>query len=218
AGGSISSRVDPSGSDEPKPKVEATTPAESKKNPGRLDSLEAKPEEKKEDLTPLSPPPSDNKPDSPPNPPAADREPAKKISEAPPAVPAAPVEGAKPGDLPLNLPPLEESTLRKARKPVFGSPTKLTENVLSGIVKSGDTGELVEGVPLRLTNRLRASADRALETDAYGRFAVRLPDGDWDVQVTMPSGRVYTVSRLNVSNGKIVDDQGRNIPSLIITR
>jgi hypothetical protein len=34
----------------------------------------------------------------------------------------------------------------------------------------------------------------------------------------MPSGRVYAVSQITVSNGLITDDIGRDIPSLIITR
>ena len=55
-------------------------------------------------------------------------------------------------------------------------------------------------------------------TDAVGRFAVKVPDGDWTVKVTMPSGRVYAVSQITVSNGAITDDSGRDIPSLVITR
>ena len=47
---------------------------------------------------------------------------------------------------------------------------------------------------------------------------VRLKDGDWTVNVTMPSGRVYPVSRIRVSNGQIMDPQGNRIPSLEITR
>jgi hypothetical protein len=34
----------------------------------------------------------------------------------------------------------------------------------------------------------------------------------------MPSGRVYAVSQLRVSNGQIIDSLGRRIPSLEITR
>jgi len=55
-------------------------------------------------------------------------------------------------------------------------------------------------------------------SDAFGRFAVRLDDGDWTVNVTMPSGRIYPVSRIRVSNGQITDSQGNRIPSLEITR
>ena len=38
------------------------------------------------------------------------------------------------------------------------------------------------------------------------------------VKVTMPSGRVYSVSEITVSNGYITDNIGRDIPSLVITR
>ena len=55
-------------------------------------------------------------------------------------------------------------------------------------------------------------------SDAFGRFAVKVPDGDWVVNVTMPSGRVYPVSEITVSNGLITDTIGRDIPSLVITR
>ena len=55
-------------------------------------------------------------------------------------------------------------------------------------------------------------------TDAFGRFAIRLADGDWTVNVTMPSGRVYEVSQIRVGGGQIIDSQGRRVPSLEITR
>jgi hypothetical protein len=90
--------------------------------------------------------------------------------------------------------------------------------VLEGKVVSGDTRETEEGVQITLTNRLGTYADRVVQSDAYGRYAVRLPDGDWTVRVTMPSGRSYAVSQLSVGGGQIVDDQGRDIPTLVITR
>jgi hypothetical protein len=55
-------------------------------------------------------------------------------------------------------------------------------------------------------------------TDASGRYKVRLPDGDWTVKVTMPSGRIYSLSQLVVSGGQITDDAGRDVPTLIINR
>ena len=71
---------------------------------------------------------------------------------------------------------------------------------------------------ITVTNRLGKTADRLADTDAYGRYAVRLPDGEWTVKVTMPSGRTYAVSQLSVSGGQIIDDQGRDVPTLVITR
>ena len=179
-------------------------------------------------MTPLSAPPAADEPTekekavSPPNPPPAEPAPAvppsKKAAEDLPAVPAPAPAGTNPAVVPLDLPPIGETTYRKAQKPVLGSPGVAFGSVLNGVVKSGSTGELVEGAPITLSSRSGQAANRSLESDAYGRFAVRLADGDWDVIVTMPSGRIYTVSRLTVTNGKIVDDLGRKIPSLIITR
>ncbi len=59
---------------------------------------------------------------------------------------------------------------------------------------------------------------KATTTNAFGRFAVRLTDGDWAVDVTMPSGKVYEVSRIRVSDGVITDSLGHRVPSLEITR
>ncbi len=69
-----------------------------------------------------------------------------------------------------------------------------------------------------ISSRSKAFEDRVALSDAFGRFAVKVPDGDWVVNVTMPSGRVYPVSEITVSNGLITDTIGRDIPSLVITR
>ncbi len=91
-------------------------------------------------------------------------------------------------------------------------------NVLFGRVKTRDTNEPEEGVRVTVSSRTNAYADRVALSDAFGRFAVKVPDGDWTVNVAMPSGRVYAVSQITVSNGLISDDIGRDIPSLVITR
>jgi hypothetical protein len=91
-------------------------------------------------------------------------------------------------------------------------------NVLIGVVQSSASGEPEEGVRLTLTNPSDRRLAKVTSTDAFGRFAVCLADGDWTVNVTMPSGRVYAVSQLRVSNGQITDSLGRRIPSLEITR
>ena len=91
-------------------------------------------------------------------------------------------------------------------------------NVLFGRVKARDTSEPEEGVRVSISNRQNTSERREALTDAFGRFAMRVPDGDWTVSVTMPSGRVYSVSQIIVSNGQITDEIGRDVPSLVITR
>jgi len=91
-------------------------------------------------------------------------------------------------------------------------------NVLVGKVKARDTSEPEEGVRVFVSNRENTSERREALTDALGRFAIRVPDGDWTVSVTMPSGRVYSVSQIIVTNGQITDERGRDVPSLVITR
>ena len=71
---------------------------------------------------------------------------------------------------------------------------------------------------ITVASRVGSFENRVATTDAYGRYAVRLPDGDWTVNVEMPSGRVYPVSQITISGGQIVDNFGRDIPSLTITR
>jgi len=113
------------------------------------------------------------------------------------------------------------TTRSESRKPVYNTTRALpveSRNVLFGRVRERETREPEEGVRVMLTNRTRAFDDRIALTDAFGRFAVRVPDGDWTVKVTMPSGRVYSVSEITVSNGLISDDEGRDVPSLTITR
>jgi hypothetical protein len=85
-------------------------------------------------------------------------------------------------------------------------------------VVSGDTGRPEEGVQVVISNRAGSYVDRVALTDALGRYAFSLPDGDWTVKVAMPSGRVYAVSQLTVSGGQIHDNLGRDIPSLTINR
>ena len=110
---------------------------------------------------------------------------------------------------------------RVSQKPAYTTSRVLRSeyrNVLFGRVKSRDTNEPEEGVRVTLSNRTNTYAERVALTDAFGRFAVKVPDGDWTVNVTMPSGRSYSVSQITVSNGLISDDIGRDIPSLVITR
>jgi hypothetical protein len=81
-----------------------------------------------------------------------------------------------------------------------------------------ENGRPEEGVRITLSSKRSGVGDLVVSTDASGRYGVRLPDGDWTVKITMPSGRVYAVSELVVSQGQINDDLGRPIPSLTITR
>lgn len=126
-------------------------------------------------------------------------------------------------DAPIEIPDGGEGNIkREAYKPVPSQPYIRTAmrrnlNVLQGKVVSGDSAEPEEGVELSFTNRDLNTTKQAV-SDAYGKYAVRLADGDWTVKVTMPSGRVYAVSQLSVRSGQITDELGRDIPSLTITR
>ncbi|MGP0067443.1 MAG: hypothetical protein ACLQGP_28090 [Isosphaeraceae bacterium] len=135
---------------------------------------------------------------------------------------AAPVAPPVPGELepvvPGTNPPGEFRY--QARRPAYS--TRLlrtdTRNVLLGVVQSRSGGQPEEGVRIRVTNGEDQSRDKSTLTDAFGRFAMHLTDGDWTVHVTMPSGRIYPVSEIRVTNGEIVDSLGRRVPSLEITR
>jgi len=172
---------------------------------------------------------------SPPAPQAAEREqstarPAEG-SNAPAPIPApkAPADQSPPPSSPADdglLPAPQDhlgynSSRRESLRPVY-DPARMSDaaarNVLFGRVRERISREPEEGVQVLLSNRTGAFDERTAMTDAFGRFAVRLPDGDWTVKVAMPSGRVYAVSEITVSNGLITDDQGRDVPSLTITR
>jgi len=157
-------------------------------------------------------------------------------TESPPAVPSytvppepkPPAAGAPnqetstaPAPPAITLPPEPGATSfrREVRKPVAPTwPASRISNILEGKVVSSDTRQPEEGVRITLSSRLGSFENRVTTTDAYGHYAVRLPDGDWTVNVEMPSGRVYTVSQITISGGQIVDSYGRGIPSLTITR
>ena len=133
--------------------------------------------------------------------------------------------GPQPADSgPLVLPPEpvseqpEEAVRREARRPVGLSVPRASRNILEGKVVSGEGGQAEENVRVTVSNRAGAFVDRTDTTDAYGRYAIRVPDGDWTVKVSMPSGRVHDVYQLTVSGDQITDDRGEAVASLTITR
>jgi hypothetical protein len=108
---------------------------------------------------------------------------------------------------------------REAGKPIYSTRALRPErqNILIGRVESA-AGEPVSEVPVTVTNRSNSLIHHDGLSNAFGGFAIRLTDGEWTVNVTMPSGRVYPVRSVTVSNGRVVDNQeGREVHSLIIT-
>ena len=225
----------------------ATTPAPRTNTRSRTSPIQSEPAEDDSinsnvpELPPREPAPRSDasgaaagRSDSPPNPPVPARVQPKPAS--PNTSPTSPVTSggverprAPAGPEDLEPAPAGDQTTgsgsggqrRVVQKPVLPASRDVRSqyrNVLFGRVKTRDTNEPEEGVRVTISNRTNAYADRVALTDAFGRFAVKVPDGDWTVNVTMPSGRAYSVSQITVSNGLISDDIGRDIPSLVITR
>jgi len=136
------------------------------------------------------------------------------LNSGTPAPPTSPV----PPEPEATSPPAPTTLRRQAQKPVVPVGRSPVRNILEGKVLSSDTREAEEGVRVIVSSRPGNFVDRVATTDAFGHYAVRLPDGDWTVKVAMPSGRVYPVSQITISGGQITDSYGQDIPSLIITR
>ncbi|MDX2036686.1 MAG: hypothetical protein SFX72_08535 [Isosphaeraceae bacterium] len=145
-----------------------------------------------------------------------------------PATPPVPSEPAAPegSSLPDIPPPLgaPESSRRTSLRPAFrdvdAGRTAAVRSVLQGRVLASESGEAEEGVAVMLIDRLERFPTRTVRSDAFGRFAVTLPEGDWNVQVTMPGGEMYNVGKgdLTATGGKIFDPSGREISLLTIRR
>jgi hypothetical protein len=147
--------------------------------------------------------------------------PAEQPGTSIPRSPEPPAPAPMPTPAPATVPPVapggeSETTHREANRPVL--PFVNRRNILEGKVVSSETRSAEEGVHVIISSRTGAFEDRAATTDASGHYAVHVPDGDWAVKVQMPSGRVYEVSRLTISDGLITDSLGRNVPTLTITR
>jgi hypothetical protein len=136
------------------------------------------------------------------------------------AVPTAPAGDSNEIDL-RPAPGLDGSgTIRRdSGKAIYSTRALRPErrNILVGRVESS-AGEPQGEVPVTVTSRSNRLIHRDGLTNAFGGFAIRLADGEWTVNVTMPSGRVYPVRTVTVSNGKVVDNaEGREVHNLIIT-
>jgi hypothetical protein len=139
-----------------------------------------------------------------------------------PDLPPAPVPSpAAPAD-PLGLPSTDEAIRRSSNKPVLSTRDlrPLAQNILRGRVVSADTRSPETGVTVILVDRQGRFSDRTTRTDATGRFALALPEGDWTIVLTMPSGRQLPVEEglVTASAGKVSDRWGRELSNLVISR
>jgi hypothetical protein len=171
--------------------------------------------------------------DSPPNVPAAARE---KSTAAPAAGSGTTKDSASPAVNPKPIPPSAPSgeetepdlrpapvdnapNRRDSMRPTYGSRSLRPDlrNVLIGRVES-DAGDPLGEVPVSVTSRNNTAIRRDGMTNAFGNFAIRLTDGEWTVNVRMPSGRVYPVRYIKVTGGRIMDNQeGREVRNLVIS-
>ena len=71
-----------------------------------------------------------------------------------------------------------------------------------------------------LVDRKNRFEDRTTRTDSTGRFALALPEGDWTILLTMPSGRALPVEEglVTASAGKVSDRWGRELSNLVLSR
>ncbi len=90
-------------------------------------------------------------------------------------------------------------------------------NVLFGTVETED-GRPRGEVPVIVVNRSRSSIRHNGVSDAFGGFAIHVPDGQWTVRVAMPSGSTQAVRDITVTNGTIMDNaEAVEVRNLIIS-
>ncbi len=126
---------------------------------------------------------------------------------------------------PADFPSFESVVPRETRRPVYSNndpgvrPVSMSQGILEGRVVSADNGQPEGGVRVILTDRRDRYTDRVANTDALGRYAFNLPEGDWTVRVEMPSRKVFPVKEITVSGGQITTtDDGRELAALTIKR
>lgn len=96
-------------------------------------------------------------------------------------------------------------------------PVPSSWGILSGQVL--DTkGRPIERVKLTVRSKTAKFEDQEGVTNAFGQFAISLPEGDWEVVMPMDGGKVVTKA-ITVSGGEITTDSGRvRVPSLVFYR
>jgi hypothetical protein len=131
------------------------------------------------------------------------------------ATPIAPADDQNQFDLrPASSEPVRRDSL-KAIYPRVRSADR--RNVLFGSVETDD-GRPRGEVPVTVVNRNNSAIRHSGVSNAFGGFAIKVPDGQWSVRVTMPSGNAQTIRDITVTDGRIVDNlEARDVHNLIIS-
>jgi hypothetical protein len=153
--------------------------------------------------------------------PVQKNDPAKNAGGAPAAkkaaAPVAPEDNIGP-EL-QSAPPGDDAVLRReSMRPTYSRVRAAARrNVLFGTVETDD-GVPRSEVPVTVVNRSNSFLRHSGASDAFGTFAIKVPDGQWIVRVTMPSGSQQSVRSITVRDGKVLDNQeGREVQNLIIS-
>ena len=133
------------------------------------------------------------------------------------ATPVAPADGSDQIEL-IPAPGSDDPVRRESMKAIYPRMrTADRRNVLFGSVETDD-GRPRGEVPVSVVNRNNSAIRHNGVSDVFGGFAIHVPDGQWRVRVTMPSGTMQTIRDITVINGKVVDNyERREVFNLIIS-
>jgi hypothetical protein len=150
--------------------------------------------------------------------PARKNEPAKNAGGVPATKKTAPAaDESEPVD--LRSAPGDDGVIhRDSLRPNYARVRSAARrNVLFGTVET-DNGDARSEVPVTVVNRNNNAIRHGGVSNAFGGFAIPVPDGQWVVTVTMPSGNMQSVRSITVTGGKVMDNQeGREVQNLIIS-
>ena len=138
----------------------------------------------------------------------------KAAPAAPLPEPPARVDEGDPVEIPsLDLPPVAGSgtSRRQARKPVVMA-------ILEGRVLNGESRSPESGVRVVLSDLERKQEDRVVQTDAQGRYLVKLPDGVWNLSARFDDGRTRNYGDFVVMDGVVTDANGKVYANVVLRR
>lgn len=127
---------------------------------------------------------------------------------------------------PSSAPDSSESFKRDSLRPTLSTSTGATiqlrslGSLLRGKVvrQVGAERQPETGAQIVLTDAQGRFSNRVLTTDKQGIYQVRLPDGDWDVELHLTDGKTLNYGRVTASAGSISGDDGKEILNLVLRR